>query len=308
MTQPRSVTSVEAIVTAVPEHPTRTLAARDGASLLFRSFAPAGKGRGALVYLHGIQSHGGWYVETAAELASRGYAVYLTDRRGSGASREPRGHFRDREQLVDDVGSFVDLARSEHPGTPVFLVGGCWGARPAVGYALEAQDKLAGLALITPALKAKVDLSPGAKAKVVLGGLLRPRSTVRIPLTPELFTRRPHWLAFIREDPLALHEVTTSFFLKQAMWDRRLAKQTGLRVPLLLLQSGRDQIVDNDWVRAWVERQASPSKRCVVYPDFDHLLDFEDERARYWNDLSSWLDEVGGVQPQTIVRDQPAPV
>jgi acylglycerol lipase len=273
------------------KQPIRTLAARDGAALPYRLFPAAGDARGALVYLHGIQSHGGWYLDTAQEVARRGYSMYLTDRRGSGESTEPRGYFENKEQLVGDVGEFVDLARDEHPGLPVFLVGGCWGARPAVTFAVESQESLAGLVLISPALAAKVDLTVPEKLKVIAGGTLRPRSKVRIPLSPELFTRNPQWLQFIREDPLVLHEVATSFFLKQALWDKWIARQTGLRLPLLLLQSGRDEIVDVPKVRTWFERQASEDKRYVLYPEFDHLLDFEDERGRYWDDLVEWLDE-----------------
>ena len=272
------------------EQQIRTLAARDGAALPYRLF-PAGQPRGALVYLHGIQSHGGWYVDTAEEVARRGYSMYLTDRRGSGESTEPRGYFKDREQLVGDVREFVDLAHDEHPGLPVFLVGGCWGARPGVTFALEAQDQLAGLILISPALAAKVDLTAPEKLKVIVGGTVRPRSKVRIPLSPELFTRNAKWLQFIRDDPLVLHEVATSFFLKQALWDKWIAKQSGLRLPLLLLQSGRDEIVDVPKVRTWFERQESEDKRYVLYPEFDHLLDVEDERGRYWDDLVDWLNE-----------------
>lgn len=284
---------------AQPGQLIETLDAPDGADLPYRQFR-ADEPRGALVYLHGIQSHGGWYLETAAELASRGYSIYLTDRRGSGVSREPRGYFKDRAQLVGDVRSFVELAEREQEGLPVFLIGGCWGARTAVTFALEEPGRLAGLALISPALVAKVDLSAREKAKVVAGSFLRPRSTVRIPVEPELFTRNPQWLAFIRDDPLALREVRTSFFLRQARWDRWLLKQRGLRLPLLLLQSGRDEIVDVDAVREWFDRQESERKRFVLYPDFDHLLDFENDRRRYWDDLASWLDEL------TAARESPA--
>ena len=278
------------------EQTIRTLAARDGAALPYRQFPAAGDPRGALVYLHGIQSHGGWYVDTAEELARRGYSMYLTDRRGSGESTEPRGYFANRDQLVADVRAFIDLARDEHPELPVFLIGGCWGARPAVTFALEAQERLAGLVLISPALAAKVDLKPAEKLKVIVGGTLRPRSKVRIPLSPELFTRSPKWLQFIREDPLVLKEVATSFFLKQALWDKWIAKQTGLRLPLLLLQSGRDEIVDVPKVRAWFDRQESEDKRYLLYPEFDHLLDFEKDRGRYWDDLVAWLDEHATVE------------
>jgi acylglycerol lipase len=292
-------------VAAPPDQATLSLTAPDGASLGYRLFPAAGEAAGALVYLHGIQSHGGWYLETADELSRNGYSVYLADRRGSGGSSEPPGYFRNRAQLVDDVAAFVELARREHQALPVFLVGGCWGARPAVTFALQSQDELTGLVLISPALAVNVDLTPAEKLKVVAGGLLRPRSSkVRIPLSPELFTRNERWLEFIRTDPLALTQVSTSFFLRQAAWDRYLKKQTGLRLPLLLLQSGRDEIVDVPAVRTWFDRQASPSKRYIVYPEFDHLLDFEDERARYWSDLVGWLDEVAAVRAPTGERER----
>jgi acylglycerol lipase len=278
-----------------------TIPAGDASALSFRRYDPAaGPRRGSLVYLHGIQSHGGWYRDTAAELARRGYAVYLTDRRGSGLNRQPRGHFENREQLVDDVRRFVELAADEGGGSPVFLVGGCWGARPAVTFAVQQPDAIAGLALICPALKAKVDLSPREKVRV-LAGVARRNATVPIPLSPELFTRQPEWLEFIRNDPLALREVRTSFFLKQALWDRWILRQSSLRLPMLLLQSGRDEIVDVPAVTAWFERQPSPEKRLLLYPEFDHLLDFEPDRQRYWDDLVGWLDGLAS-QPASEQR------
>jgi acylglycerol lipase len=82
----------------------RRVTAGDGVELAYRVFpADDGEPRGTIVYLHGIQSHGAWYVETAAELARRGYSVYLTDRRGSGLSEGPRGHFPSRAIRSDCV-------------------------------------------------------------------------------------------------------------------------------------------------------------------------------------------------------------
>jgi len=270
----------------------RTLAASDGTRLAYRTFLQEGRPSASLVYLHGIQSHGGWYLETAAELASRGYAFYLLDRRGSGLSGGPRGSFPSAAQLVDDVRRLVELARGEHPDAPAFILGGCWGARPAVDYALAEADALAGLILICPALKPKVDLRPAEKAKVLVGTVAHRPWRVRIPLAPELFTRNRRWLEFIRADPLALHDVEASFFFRQALWDRRLLRGESLALPMLLLQSGRDEIVDVDAVRKWFERQESQEQRYVLYPEFDHILDFEDGRARYWNDLDGWIGEI----------------
>jgi len=267
------------------------LEASDGEELPYRYFPaePAAR-RGSLVYLHGIQSHGAWYTDTAAELSRRGYSVYLPDRRGSGVSKGPKGWFGPYRQLVEDVASFVELAKRDEDGAPAFLVGGCWGARPAVAYALEAQDELAGLALVCPALKAQVDVPPKDKLQVGIGRLLDEHRKIPVPLTPELFTRNERYLDFIRNDPLSLREVTARFFFETAIWDRHLLRQTRLRLPLLLQQAGDDRIIDRGTVREWYGRQETSNKEYVLYPEFGHILDFEDERQTYWDDLAAWLD------------------
>lgn len=270
----------------------RRLTAGDDVLLAYRSYPAEGALRGTVVYLHGIQSHGAWYLETASELARRGYSVYLPDRRGSGRSGGPRGHFPSTARLVDDVRRVVELARAEHGDSPVFLVGGCWGARPAIGHALAEQDALAGLVLVCPALFAKVDVPPADKLRVLAGGLVASMQPIRVPLDDELFTDNPPYLEFIKGDALSLREVTASFFFRQALWDRQLIASTSLRLPVLVLQSGADPIVDGARVREWFERLESQSKRYVLYPEWGHLLDFEEERQRYWDDLAGWLDGV----------------
>jgi acylglycerol lipase len=271
----------------------RRVTAGDGVELAYRVVPAAdGEPRGTIVYLHGIQSHGAWYVETAAELARRGYSVYLTDRRGSGLSEGPRGHFPSTERLVDDVRRFVELARGGAEGAPSFVVGEGWGARPAIAHALEEQDGVAGLALVCPALFAKVDVPPGDRLRVISGRVVSPMRPIRIPLDDEMLTRNPPYLEFIKSDPLRLREVTASFFFRQALWDRQLRGAAGLRLPVLVLQSGHDPIVDAERVRTWFDRLESRDKRYVLYPEWGHLLDFEEERQRYWNDLADWLDAV----------------
>ena len=269
----------------------RSVQASDGETLAYRLFAadPAAR-RGSVVHLHGIQSHGGWYVETAAELARCGYSVFLADRRGSGRSEQRRGDFASADQLMDDVGSFVAEAASD--GAPTVLFGSCWGARPAVGFAARSQGALSGLVLACPALKATVDLEPLRKLQVFAGRGLRPGWRVPIPLRPEDFTANPPYLEFIRGDPLSLHEVTARFFFNQFFWDRRLLAERDISLPVLLMQAGQDDVVDVAAVRSWYDRLASPQKKYVFYEGFGHILDFEQDRQRYWDDLVAWLSGV----------------
>lgn len=289
---------------------TQTLAAGDGVSLAYRFFPSAhAHRRGSVVYLHGIQSHGGWYVDTAAELARRGYAVYLPDRRGSGISGGARGFFPSWEQLIDDVRRFVATSKRDDGDCPTFLVGGCWGARPALAFALREERELDGLALVCPAINVKVDLSVREKLTVIWGRALSPRTSVRVPLTPEMFTSNPPYLDYIRDDPLSLRHVTASFFFETFRSTRHLARQRGLSLPLLLLQAGSDPIVNTPAVTAWFNRMASRDKQSVVYPSFGHILDFEVERQRYWDDLVGWLDRTSAVTQAAVepAESQPIP-
>ena len=269
----------------------RTVPATDGVGLACRYFPPVGNARARILYLHGVQSHGGWYTETAAELAGLGYAVTLLDRRGSGLSGGVRGDFAGPDQLVGDVACVLAETTTWDAGLGTVVVGGCWGARPALEYALRHPGELAALVLVCPALAARVDLSPRNKARVFAGRLLRPQTRVPIPLRPELFTENPPFLDFIRNDPLSLRDVSARFFFEQFFWDRRLRQLETLAVPLLVLQSGRDDIVDVDVVRAWFDRLVAPRKDYRLYDDFGHILDFEDDRGRYWADLGTWLEE-----------------
>jgi len=266
------------------------LAATDGQPLAYRRFDPSGDVRGSLVYLHGIQSHGGWYVDTAEELARRGYAVYLPDRRGSGLNDGPRGWFGSRRQLVADVGTFVEEARRAAPEAPVFVVAGCWGARPGLQFAEDRWLDIAGLVLVNPALRARVDLDLREKLQIGISRLLDERRPMRVPLEPELFTNEPDSRAMIRDDVFALREVTARFYFEMALWDQHLRRLEELKVPVLMLQATEDPIVDVDWVTGWFRRLRAPAKKLVLYADFAHILDFEPERARYWDDLSEWLD------------------
>ena len=64
-------------------------AGADGRELSYRVVRAASE-RHRLLYLHGIESHGGWFLPAARGLAERGCTTYLVDRRGSGLNRSTK--------------------------------------------------------------------------------------------------------------------------------------------------------------------------------------------------------------------------
>lgn len=68
--------------------------AGDGYRWRYRRYDAGDNPRGLIVFVHGIQSHAGWYDNSCRQLQQAGYTVYFLDRRGSGMNQEARGDAR----------------------------------------------------------------------------------------------------------------------------------------------------------------------------------------------------------------------
>lgn len=271
----------------------RFLTASDGVNLHYLRWS---SGRSppwaAIIFLHGIASHAGWFGETAADLNSQGVAVYGPDRRGSGRSGGPRGHLERYGHALDDVEEMVRLVSSEHRTTPVFLAASSWAAKLAVVYAAQRPDPLSGLLLLGPGLLPTVNLSPTRQLFIVVGHLATPTARLPIPLTPELYTANRPYVDFIRGDRLRLLEATTRFFWETARLDRQRGRASAhLNLPLLVLQGEDDKMMDVSKTRRWFSRLGVEDKTYVAYPGAGHTLDFEPDRTRYLADMLTWLSD-----------------
>ena len=271
----------------------RFLTASDGVNLHYLRWSTGrSPPTAAIIFLHGIASHAGWFGETATDLNSQGVAVYGPDRRGSGRSGGPRGHLERYGRAVDDVEEMVRLVSSEHRTTSIFLAASSWAAKLAVVYAAQRPGSLSGLLLLGPGLLPRVNLSPTRQLFVVVGHLVAPTARLPIPLTPELYTANRPYVDFIRGDRLRLLEATTRFFWETARLDRQRGRASAhLNLPLLVLQGQDDKMMDVPKTRRWFSRLDVEDKTYVAYPGAGHTLDFEPDRSRYLIDMLAWLSD-----------------
>ena len=267
------------------------VAARDGVQLHVRRWTSAEpRPWAAVVFLHGIASHGGWFGETATDLMGRGVAGYAPDRRGSGRSGGQRGHLDHYARAVDDVEQVVRFVATEHEAVPVFLAGSSWAAKLAIVYAAVRPATLAGLMLLGPGLLPRVTLSPARQVAVGVGHLVTPTARIAIPLTPEMYTTTPRYLEFIRADRLRLLTATAQFFWETRRLDRRRDRASaGLRRPLLVQQGDADPMMDVPATREWFAGLRLEDKTYHSYAGASHTLDFEPDRTRYVDDIVGWL-------------------
>lgn len=262
--------------------------AADGRALSY-CVVRARRERHALLYLHGIESHGEWFLPAAQELAARGCTAYLLDRRGSGLNRGAGpGDAPSARVLLDDVRRFRNHAGLAAP----VVVGLSWGGKLALAAALDQPQGVRALVLITPGLVPRVDFTPLQKVGVALSLAAGGRARFHLPLEPRMFTHTPRFLDYIEGDPLRLQRVTARFLLASRSLDRMLrARVHTLSVPVLLFLAGHDRIIDNARTRALLERLPAGRLRVRVYEHATHSIQFDDtsDLAR---DISAFLEEL----------------
>ena len=275
-----------------------SIVAADGYHLACRRYAPSDGHRrlGLVVYLHGIQSHGGWYDASSRRLAEAGFTVYLPDRRGSGLNAADRGHGESWEQLAADMVAVESRALAEAAEAavrlPLMLVGVSWGGKLAAALAAMHGGRYAALALLCPGICPQRDVSLGTKLRIAaaLAGK-RGRQRFPIPLDdPGLFTATPRWLEFLARDRLTLHEATARFLFESRRLDATVAAMAPwIRVPTWLALAGRDRIIDNDRTLAWLCRLGASERTARLYPTAHHTLEFEPQCEAIFDDLATWL-------------------
>ena len=250
--------------------------------------------RAAFIYLHGIESHSGWFDEAAERIAARGHPVFSIDRRGSGINRENRGyvsgHVERGTSLVEDIHDAVGIAKASGRIDEIYLIGLSWGGKYAMAYDAIHPDEVDGMILVTPGMKPKVDLTLFEKAAVFTDVVFAPKRQHRIPIEPEMFTTDPEQLGLIRNDPLKLHTASAGFMWQSLRMDKMVERMDdGKHPPMLVFLAGKDRIIDNQATREFVTRNPNRSVKIIEYPDQTHSiqLDAPDRLAR---DIVRWID------------------
>ena len=232
-----------------------------------------------VLYLHGIQSHPGWFFASAAALAGDGHEVFQVTRRGSGTSCRDRGHARSAGQLLADIAAAEKFVLARMQAERLHLVGVSWGGKLAAVRAAQGAEAgpIASLTLIAPGIAARVDVSARVKLGVAACLFACPRKGFAIPLNdPELFTDNEAMRGFLRGDPLRLRRATARLMYASRRLDRMLAgaDEGMLKMPVTLILSARDRIIDNDAVR-WMVGRLTAGQADVRELPGAHTLEFE---------------------------------
>jgi alpha-beta hydrolase superfamily lysophospholipase len=204
----------------------------------------AGDGaRHAVIAIHGMMSHSGWFDSLGRVLLGRGISLFASDRRGSGEATALSG-LEDVDAWVEDVRRLTMLARDH--ADQVMLFGWCGGARTALA-ALGAGLRADQVLLAAPALHLSAYFVDGFRRIQSMPGDILP-----LPFRAlEDFSDDPEVRRFIAEDTLRWDKVPRGYFAPVGeVLQRALQALPEVRIPFMGLLASGDRLVDNDATRA----------------------------------------------------------
>jgi acylglycerol lipase len=241
-----------------------------------------------VVLAHGGGEHSGRYAHVADALNERGYSVWALDHRGHGRSEGHRGLVDSIENAVEDLDTFIAIAREELGRTP-FLLGHSMGGLISTAYAIRHGDRIAGLVLSGPV--AAIEVSPWTRQLTyVLAPVMPTRGAFRVD--PAEISRNPEVVRVYEQDPLVLHGRFPMRTAAELIRETRSFPQRAeaITVPVLIMHGDADSIATPRGSRMLHERISSPDKTLTIYEGLHHEILNEPERDRVIAEICDWLD------------------
>jgi alpha-beta hydrolase superfamily lysophospholipase len=261
-----------------------------GLHLYYRAWEAAQPTAG-LIVVHGLSDHSGRFEDLGRRLASNRINVYAFDLRGHGVSEGRRGHATRFDFFLQDVDRFLREVESITGGAlPLFILGHSMGGLITLRYIEEYDVALQGAILTSPWLAT----GPSIPRWKILGAgfldKLLPSLPIDAGIDPEYISHDPGVVTRYQEDPLVHGKITPRLFMEaSAAMGLVLHRSDRIRIPLLFLLAGDDQIVDTRKSETFARTLSAPDVTIRVLSGYYHevLNDFGSAQAVH--EIRSWI-------------------
>lgn len=264
----------------------------DGTPIFYRRLRAPGA-RAGLLIVHGMGEHGGRYRHVAEYFAAMGFECFVPDLRGFGKSGGPRAFAERSSDFHADLEALHALAARE-TGLPFFLVGHSFGGLLTASYAAlrKTPSPLKGIVLSSPIFGIAVPVPAWRRWLGIALARVLPRHSEKSGVRPEMLTRDRVMLENYGKDELIHHRITTRLYAELVgLMARRSAIASRLTLPVLIVASGRDEVVDFAMAKRFFDEIASSDKSFEAYPEGYHELFNDLGRDAVFARIGTWLIE-----------------
>ncbi|MCM3587963.1 alpha/beta hydrolase [Mesobacillus maritimus] len=238
-----------------------------------------GDAKAVIIMIHGAMEHHGRYGWVIEQWRSAGFHVIMGDLPGQGmTSRVNRGHIESFDEYLLEVQTWLQAAYEQD--LPVFLLGHDLGGLIAIRLIQENKLNIAGVILSSPTLG--FVYQPSKSFRLAMRGINVAMPTYKInpELTGTKATRNQDVLEADGGDSLTVKTVSVRWYIEtiEAI-EQAFEKIDSIQdVPMLLMQSGDEQITDKKAVKDWFNHVALSEKRYKEWPKLYHEIFNEPER------------------------------
>lgn len=261
-----------------------------------RTFVPDDQPiKAVIIAVHGFNDHSTAFVEFGELAADSGYLLDAYDHQGFGQNAN-WSYWPGKELLVADLIERIDEHKRQTPQLPVFLLGESMGAAISILASKRiADNKIDGLIMSAPAVWGGDAMNPFYRGALWMLAKIAPNWTLTGRGLGVQASDNIPMLQALSADPLYIKETRVQSIqgLVELMGD---ARQTGplLRLPRLLLDGRKDEIVVPDVLDSFAAQLTEPTCRRITYAEGWHLLLRDLQRQRVFDDILTWLDDPSG--------------
>jgi acylglycerol lipase len=251
--------------------------------------------RCAVIISHGLGEHSGRYKELAQEFGKADFAVFALDHRGHGQSEGKRGHIMAFDEYLTDLDTFRRKVEERFSDLPRFLLGHSMGGLIASHYAIQFGAGLTGLILSSPGLRMGFDppaikLAAGRVMSKILPGL-----SLANGLDPNAVSRDKKVVEEYLADPLVHDRISARWgteYIDKAM-PAVHEKAHEITIPVLIMQSGDDQLVGPQGAQEFYDRLTTEDKTVKFWDGFYHEMfnEIPEDRAKAVQFTIDWIEK-----------------
>lgn len=280
----------------------KPLTRSDGTSLALHTWRPLPNTpvTGVLYYVHGIQSHAGWLLETGPALAKDGVVTVALDRHGSGRSEGMPGDIPSARVALDDYRHGLIEARRQTEEVPLTVLGQSFGASIVAAMAVEGLPEADQIIYCTPALgqqRARLDPEVLRDSRNFTGTDYWP-----LGLADEDYTDKGRYLEMMANDGRMLRQITMRTRAAMvALEDIYIGKPASCKYPVHYVRPLFDPIIDLASAEK-VLKNLHGAFETTTYSERRHYLEFSGSRRDYWKWLSKAVASAPAIELPLVAR------
>ncbi len=268
----------------------------DGTTLFYRYWPPVGSvnAKRAVLLLHRGHEHSGRLQHVVDELALDDFSMFAWDARGHGRSPGERGDSPSFAALVKDVDRFVRHVSDCYAiaANQIAVVGQSVGAVLAATWAHDYAPQIRCLVLTAPAFQVKLYV-PLARPGLTLMQRLFGNFFITSYVKAKFLSHDPERVRSYDEDPLVTRSISARVLLGlYDAADRVVADAEAIRLPLQLLISEKDWVVQRAPQDRFFDRLGSPVKERHLLPGFLHDTLGERDRKLAIDQIRAFIERM----------------